>query len=252
MRHRVVAGHRCRIVLHKRSMIKRILLTALCLVVWSNLQVMAQGYTALWKQVSEAQDKDLPQSEIEVLGKIAEKAQAEHSYGQLLKAKLRQAAVQTQISPDSANIELDRVKADLAKAEQSGNRVLAAVYQSVLGRIYKDKANGNSYRFGADDPNKAEYKSLSADYYAKSMEPVELLAKQSAKGYEPALIEGADSHIFGGDLLHVLGMEAEDYQTLHDWYLSHDNRRAACICAYYQTQKDRFADVNEMRKSKYL
>ena len=252
MRHRVVAGHRCRIVLHKRSMIKRILLTALCLVAWSNLQVMAQGYTALWKQVSEAQDKDLPQTEIEVLGKIAEKAQAEHSYGQLLKAKLRQAAVQTQISPDSADIELDRVKADLAKAEQSGNRVLAAVYQSVLGRIYKDKANGNGYRFGADDPNKAEYKSLSADYYAKSMEPIELLAKQSAKGYEPALIEGADSHIFGGDLLHVLGMEAEDYRTLHDWYLSHGNRRAACICAYYQTQKDRFADVNEVRKSKYL
>ncbi len=122
--------------------------------------------------MSEAQDKDLPQTEIEVLGKIAEKAQAEHSYGQLLKAKLRQAAMQTQISPDSADIELNRVKADLAKAEQSGNRVLAAVYQSVLGRIYKDKANGNGYRFGADDPNKAEYKSLSADYYTKSMESV--------------------------------------------------------------------------------
>ena len=179
-------------------------------------------------------------------------AQAEHSYGQLLKAKLRQAAVQTQIAPDSADVELSRVKEDLAKAEQSGNRVLAAVYQSVLGRIYKDKADGNGYRFGADDPNKTEYKALSAEYYAKSMEPVEQLAKQSSKGYEPALVEGADSHIFGGDLLHVLGMEAEDYQTLHDWYLNHGNRQAACICAYYQTQKDRFADVNEVRKSKYL
>ena len=233
-------------------MIKKLLMTVVCLMALSNLQMMAQGYTTLWKQVSDAQEKDLPQTELDVLGKIATKATAERAYGQLLKAQLRRAAVQTQIAPDSADVELDRVKASLAKAEKDGNRVLAAVWQSVLGRIYKDKSNGNGYRFGADDPNKAEYKLLSADYYRKSMEPVEQLAKQSAKGYEPALVEGTDSHIFGGDLLHVLGFEAEEYQLLNNWYQNHENRRAACICAYYQTQKDRFADVNEVRKSKYL
>lgn len=233
-------------------MIKKLLMTVVCLMALSNLQMMAQGYTTLWKQVSDAQEKDLPQTELDVLGKIATKATAERAYGQLLKAQLRRAAVQTQIAPDSADVELERVKASLSKAEKDGNRVLAAVWQSVLGRIYKDKANGNGYRFGADDPNKAEYKLLSADYYRKSMEPVEQLAKQSAKGYEPALVEGTDSHIFGGDLLHVLGFEAEEYQLLNNWYQTHENRRAACICAYYQTQKDRFADVNEVRKSKYL
>lgn len=233
-------------------MIKKLLMTVVCLMALSNLQMMAQGYTTLWKQVSDAQEKDLPQTELDVLGKIATKATSERAYGQLLKAQLRRAAVQTQIAPDSADVELERVKTSLTKAEKDGNRVLAAVWQSVLGRIYKDKANGNGYRFGADDPNKAEYKLLSADYYRKSMEPVEQLAKQSAKGYEPALVEGADSHIFGGDLLHVLGFEAEEYQLLNDWYQNHENRRAACICAYYQTQKDRFADVNEVRKSKYL
>ena len=233
-------------------MIKKMLMTAVCLMALSNLQMMAQGYTTLWKQVSDAQEKDLPQTELDVLGKIATKAASERAYGHLLKAQLRRAAVQTQIAPDSADVELERVKASLAKAEKDGNRVLAAVWQSVLGRIYKDKSNGNGYRFGADDPNKAEYKQLSADYYRKSMEPVEQLAKQSAKGYEPALVEGTDSHIFGGDLLHVLGFEAEEYQLLNDWYQNHENRRAACICAYYQTQKDRFADVNEVRKSKYL
>lgn len=233
-------------------MIKKLLMTVVCLMALSNLQMMAQGYTTLWKQVSDAQEKDLPQTELDVLGKIATKAASERAYGHLLKAQLRRAAVQTQIAPDSADVELDRVKASLAKAEKDGNRVLAAVWQSVLGRIYKDKSNGNGYRFGADDPNMAEYKQLSADYYRKSMEPVEQLAKQSAKGYEPALVEGTDSHIFGGDLLHVLGFEAEEYQLLNDWYQNHENRRAACICAYYQTQKDRFADVNEVRKSKYL
>ena len=236
-------------------MTKKILLTALCLVVWSNLQVMAQTYTALWKQVGDAQEKDLPQTEMEVLDKIAAKAQAERSYGQLLKAGLRRAAVQTQVAPDSADVELERIKTRMQQAENSGNRVLAAVYQSVLGRIYKDKANGNGYSFGNDDPNKAEYKRLSEAYYRKSMEPVELLAKQPSKGYEPALVEGTDSHIFGGDLLHVMGMEAEDYQTLHDWYLSHGNRQAACICAYYEVRGTRYEVQDtryEVRKSKYL
>lgn len=226
-------------------MMKKLLLTAFCVMAWSHLQVMAQGYTALWKQVSDAQDKDLPKTEIEVLGKIAAKAQAENAWGQLLKAQLRRAVVQTQVAPDSVDVELERVKAELAQAERKDNRVLAAVYQSVLGRIYK------TYPQTLPD-GKGEWERLSAEYYRKSMEPVELLAKQSAKGYEPALIEGTDSYIFGGDLLHVLGFEASDYKTLHDWYLSHDNRRAACICAYYQTQKDRYADVNEVRKSKYL
>ena len=211
----------------------------------SNFQVMAQSYTTLWKQVGDAQSKDLPKTEMEVLGKIAEKAQAERSYGHLLKAQLRRAAVQTQVSPDSLDAEIDRVKASLEKAEKAGNRVLAAVWQSVLGRIYK---NTTPVSLAGD----MEAKTMSAEYYKKSMEPVELLAKQSAKGYEPALIDGAERQIFGYDLLHVLGMEAEDFKTLHDWYLAHGNRRAACICAYYQTQKDRFADVNEVRKSKYL
>ena len=233
-------------------MIKKVLLTVVCLMALSHLEVMAQGYTALWKQVSDAQSKDLPKTELEVLDKIAAKAKTERSYGQLLKASLRHVAVQTQISPDSLDVELERVKDDLSQAEKSGNRVLAAVWQSVLGRVYKEKSNSFGYRSGADDPDRAEYKTLSVDYYAMSMEPKEQLSHQSAKGYEPALVEGADSHIFGGDLLHVLGMEAEDYQTLHDWYLAHGNRQAACICAYYLTQKDRSADVNEVRKSHYL
>ena len=233
-------------------MIKKVLLTVVCLMALSHLEVMAQSYTALWKQVSDAQSKDLPKTELEVLDKIAKKAQAERSYGQLLKASLRHVAVQTQISPDSLDVELERVKGDLTQAEKSGNRVLAAVWQSVLGRVYKEKSDSYGYRLGADDPDKAEYKRISAEYYAKSMEPKEQLSHQTAKGYEPALVEGADSHIFGGDLLHVLGIEAGDYQTLHDWYLSHQNRPAACICAYYLTQKDRMEDVNEVRKSRYL
>ena len=221
-------------------------MTVVCVMTLSNLQVMAQSYTTLWKQVSDAQAKDLPQTELKALDAIAKKAQGERSYGHLLKAQLRRAAVQTQIAPDSIDAELDRVKNSLKRAENGGNRVLAAVYQSVLGRIYRDAFS---------DPAQ---KALSEEYYRKSMDPVELLAKQLSKGYEPALVDGSDSQIFGGDLLHVLGMEAGDYKTLHDWYLARGNRRAACLCALNllrssEVQEFRSSDnASSIRKSKYL
>ena len=235
---------------------KKFLLTAVCVMALSNFQVMAQSYTAFWKQVSDAQAKDLPRTELEVLGKIVDKARADRSYGHLLKAQLRQAAVQTQIAPDSIDIELERVKNAMEQAEKGGNRVLAAVYQSVLGRIYKEKSSTFGYRSASDDLEKATNEALSKDFYAKSMEPVELLAKQSAKGYEPALVDGIDSQIFGGDLLHVLGIEAGDYKTLHDWYLARGNRAAACICALEVLRSSgvqQFSSSdNSVRKSRYL
>ncbi len=229
---------------------KKLLLTAICVVALSNFQVMAQGYTALWKQVSDAQSKDLPKTELEVLGKIADKARADRNYGHLLKAQLRRAAVQTQIAPDSIDVELERVKNAMEQAEKSGNRVLAAVYQSVLGRIYRDKSSSFGYRSNSDDLESATNKALSKEFYAKSLEPVELLAKQSAKGYEPALVDGIDSHIFGGDLLHVLGIEAGDYKTLHNWYLARGNRPAACICALNDLGSSDHS--SSIRKSAYL
>lgn len=50
--------------------------------------INAQNYSALWKQVKTAQDKDLPKTEYDLLNQIADKAEAEKAYGQLLKARL--------------------------------------------------------------------------------------------------------------------------------------------------------------------
>ena len=48
--------------------------------------ICAQNYSALWKQVKTAQDKDLPKTEYELLTQIADKAETEKAYGQLMKA----------------------------------------------------------------------------------------------------------------------------------------------------------------------
>ena len=96
--------------------------------------MFADSFTSLWKKVAEAEAKDLPKTQIECLKSIISKAEKEKTYGQLLKAQLRYAAVQTQISPDS----LETVTRQLEhKALTAKDDVLRAVYASALGKVYK-------------------------------------------------------------------------------------------------------------------
>ena len=204
------------------------------------MAMMADSYTSLWKQVSDAQKKDLPKTQIEILDKIITKANAEANYGHLLKAELMRASAQTIIAPDSMDVFVKRLK-DKEIAASAKNPLLGAVYQSVLGRIYRDNRS-------LDD----EAIQISKDYFAKSMSNPTPLASAQANGYEPFVVDGTDSKIFYNDLLHVLGFEAEDYKTMHDYYLNHNNRPAACICALKMLQKERYANDTQVRKSKYM
>src|SRR5574344_2656144 len=79
---------------------KKLLLTLLLFLVVMP-SVTADNYTSLWKQVSDAENKDLPQSEMSVLKMIIAQAKTEHKYGQLLCAELKNAGVQISVSPDS-------------------------------------------------------------------------------------------------------------------------------------------------------
>ena len=47
-----------------------------------------QTYSALWKKVNEAEQKDLPQTMSKVLQQIVDKATTEKAYGQLMKARV--------------------------------------------------------------------------------------------------------------------------------------------------------------------
>ena len=53
--------------------------------------LFGQSYSELWKKANEAEQKDLPQTQYEVLQKIVTKAEQEKAYGQLLKAELNAA-----------------------------------------------------------------------------------------------------------------------------------------------------------------
>lgn len=203
------------------------------------LGVFADSYTAMWKKVEEAQKKDLPKTEISVLRQIASKAAKEKQYGHLLKSQLMAAGLETSISPDSVSKNIASIEKSY---EQANDPALKAVYASVLGRLYKGRAESG------DDPSTAK----SREWYKLSMGNPSMLAAHKSVDYEPALEKGIDSGIFYGDLLHVIGIEADDYKTLHDYYAKDGNRTAACICALKSLQESRSGNMGKKQRAYYL
>ena len=178
----------------------------------------AQSYDQLWKNVTTAQNKDLPKTEIAVLDKIVAKAKKENNYGQLLAAGLQRGSAQVNISPDSLKNEISRLENE---ALTTKNPAAKAVCYAILGDIYKQNEGlGNNHE------------AKSKEYWQKAMADPDALAKANAKGYEPIVGKGEDSKIFGDDLLHVVGKLTGDYATMNKYYSEHGNRAAACLTAY--------------------
>ena len=193
---------------------KRIVTVMMLMAIWP-LMLSAQTYDELWLKVREAAAKDLPKTQMELLEKISKKATKEKDYGQLLSATLMKGGLQTQISPDSLEVETERLKANALAAEKK-DPVFAAVYYTALAELSKVKRGTLDY---------------SSTYYKKALENPELLAKHKAAEYKPLISIHEDSRIFNDDLLHVIGMAAGKYQLLQDYYDKAGNRAATCIAA---------------------
>lgn len=161
--------------------------------------VEAQNYSSLWKEVERAGEKDLPKTQMQLLDKIAVKAQKERAYGHMLKAQMMRSRLQVEIAPDSLQAELQRLRA------LETDEVSAVIYEAVLSRV-------------DDKP-----------FELKGRE--ELLASKKAETYFPFVEKGIDSGLFNGDLLHVVGMYTENYEAMYQYYLKQGNRRAAMMSA---------------------
>lgn len=202
--------------------------------------LIAESYSSLWKKYQYNIDNGYPQTACSVLDKIISKATIENKYGDVIKAELEKYRNKINISDDSLEIVIAGLKQKAIKAEKT-NKAVASIYYSVLGTVYEKQ-------FGNNKDSLAEAKK----YFRESLVHPEALANEEAKSYEPLTIEGSDSHIFYNDLLHVIGFAAKDYKTLYEWYQNHNNRSAACLCAYYMTKRDITEDCSEMCKSTYL
>lgn len=198
---------------------KKHFLITIILFLISTVCVQAQTFAQLWTKQQKASDDDLPKTELTVLKSIVSKATKEKSYGNLVAAQLRMIAVEGMIEPDSVEGRIATLRKLALKAEKN-DACLAAVYYCALGNIC-----GNAYLRNAD---KGE---LAKSYFAKALANKDALAREKASSYVPLMRIGKDSSIFADDLLSVIGFEAGAYSELEEYYLSHDNRHAAMICA---------------------
>ena len=205
--------------------------------------LFGQSYSSLWKQVADAENKDLPKTQIGVLEKITAKAEQNKDYGQLLKANLKTVQLMKDIAPDSLKPAVKRLE---QKEQTADDVVLAAVYDAVLAHIYADQ-----YATLGDDWNARE-----KEYKRKAMLNPTKLAAAKVDDYEPLVIKAVGKDVFGGDMLSVIGYEVGDYKTMHDYYVKAGMRRAACISALNMIKADKKDEIirrNELiKKSPYL
>lgn len=180
------------------------------------MTMVAQTYSALWKQVQAAQEKDLPKTAIAQLTKIETKARQERAYGQLIKATLTIVKLQGEIAPDSVAPAVRRLE---KQCQGTRDVALQAVYATVLSKIFGDN------RELEDNDAKHAY------YRQQALAHPEVLGKTPANDYEPLVVKGKDSEVFGHDLLSVIGMELDAWQWMTDYYEKTGNCPAACLTA---------------------
>ncbi len=175
----------------------------------------AQTFQQLWNKVGEAAKKDLPQTQLAIIQQIEKKAAKEKQYGQLLKAQLRHGMLQADITPDSVDAHVKRME---RQYHLFNDPALKAVYATAIGKMYET--------VGSDSDEIVRGK-----WFGKAMANPSVLASQKSEGYEPALVNGADSKLFNNDLLHVIALETNRYTAALSYYQQHDNRDAACYMA---------------------
>lgn len=196
------------------------LLTGLAL----TISAQAQSYDRLWKKADEATANDLPKSALLIANKVYDKAVAEHNDAQLLKAVLMQRIYQCDISPDSAEVCIQRMEQALACEQRP---VVQALWHTALARIYAD---GVSLY---DDSQSAKTSRTQAlDHARAALSQPTLLADTPAADYLPLFIKGKDSGLFGNDLLHVVYFTLGHNSVLSDSVLT--KLRPSLIALYEQ------------------
>jgi len=217
---------------------KKALFIAFITLMTAPMMLFGQSYKQLWKQVGEAQDKDLPQQVIKHAEQIMAKARKEKQYGHLLKAQLTAMETQYEVAPDSLKPWVSRMEQEL-RSTQDG--ALRAVYATVLCRLYSE----NGYLLGDSSSI------LGQQYRTMALENPALLAATKAKTLDPYVVKEKDSRYFDDDLLSLIGRTLKRYEEMHAQYVAQGNRAAACLSALWLMQEYR-PYVSDWKTSEYI
>ena len=192
------------------SNMKQRFITLLMLLAAMPFLLFGQSYSSLWKKAQEAEKKDLPQTQYDIIQKIVKKAEKEKAYGQLLKAELKGSQVMMAISTDSLTPAVERIR---QRGEAAKDEALKIVYQTVLWKVCSVNSN-----------IKIETRKPVLDEHI-----CRVLANIKEDAYDPFVISGDDSGYFNDDLLSVVGYELRDFEPMYNYYKKVGNRKAACL-----------------------
>ncbi len=220
---------------------KKIATLILSILLFFPLTINADSYKKLWQDVQEANEKDLPATQIECLKKIISKAKDDSSYGNLLKAQNMYLEVIWTISPDSIQPKIDEIKL-MADSLEEKDPALASIYYAVLGKTYEDCPTLSSKEF-------------SYSFYEKALKDPQMLSKAKALKYEPFIVKRADSKFFNNDLLSLIGQLSHRYDIMHSYYQLSGNRIATMLSALWMLTERMDSSPfsgSLLRKSPYL
>ena len=212
-------------------MIKRLIVVFMSMI---PVFVNAQSFDDLWKEYSTAEKKDLPQTCLQVLGKIAAKAEKEKAYPQLLKAELQTVEITQNLAPDS----IETLKSELmdrATMLETTDKVAAAVLNLAL---YE----------GARAFDIADAK----PYLDKAFADKDILAATKAENWKEIISVKSGSEVFGGDMLSLMGYAVQQYQMLYDYYKSKGNRRACALIGQNIFSADLVEEYKDLPEGAYL
>ena len=181
-----------------------------------SLPVVAQSYEAQWKEVERLQRDALPASVVWATDKIYAQAEREGDFPQMLKAWLTRVKARRAISPDSVYVDVARLN-EWGEAEPDAVR--RSLLRMVLGNAYVELGRrapsvaGTSDGPLSDDLSEwphADFQNAMRRAYAEALSDMPLLARTSVDDYALLIEKGAESALFGHDLLSLVVGEVTD------------------------------------------
>lgn len=239
----------------KTTTMKQIL-TILLLFLAMPMSMLSQTYDALWADVAKASEQDLPGRALARVETIARKATREHQTAQLLKALLTGQIMAEEISPDSSQRYICRLREGIDAAPDVATR---ALWQCALAKTLCQRPANDCATADASLPTPRAL-------FLASLSDMTALGQVSFDNYLPLFQTGADSRYFDHDLLSVLldavevdrpwryarrpsqGVTAEEYKALLTraaHYYEGVGKRDAALLVHCRLLSQGYVDAQE-------
>lgn len=195
----------------KQKTIRAVL--ALIMIAFAMTTLQAQSYAKRWAAVEKAQAAGLPQTAIDLVEQIYQKAKNEKNIGQMLKAFDTRSASRQTIDPDSFYVDLRALE---QWAETTTDPADRAVLDMLVALTYADYASQNRYMLNRrndlidnsiDDPRewgRSMFVDKVLTRVTGALSQTDLLAGTSTKRYMPFVTQQTGSRYVNHSLTHLL------------------------------------------------